>query len=103
LHGTRNGEEAWEKKSFYRCLHRDPDAMNQPVEQEAQLARRVLFPIRIDDTIQPKATWATDLHRLRQMEDFRNWEQQEGYQQAVSRLVSHLNKGVQEEKSSQDF
>lgn len=66
-------------------------------EQEAQLARRVLFPIRLDDSVLlTKVTWATDLRRIRQIGDFRAWKQHERYQETLSRLFRDLNEGVQQ-------
>jgi len=60
-------------------------------EQESQQKRRVLFPLRLDDTImQTKEAWAADLRDLRWMEDFRDWTQHERYQETLSHLFSAL-------------
>lgn len=60
-------------------------------EQESQQERRVLFPLRLDDTIiQTKEAWAADLRHLRRMEDFRDWKEHERYQETLSHLFSAL-------------
>jgi len=44
--------------------------------------------------LQATAIRATGLHHLQQMGDFCDWQQQEKYQHALRRLISHLNAGV---------
>ncbi len=67
-----------------------PQEVKTAFEHGSQRERRVLFPIRLDDTImQIPEAWAADLRHLR-IEDFRNWTQQEKYQEALSRLFSNL-------------
>jgi len=51
----------------------------------------VLFPVRLDDTIQhSRANWATHLQQMRQITDFTRWKQHDHYQKALSRLLRDL-------------
>jgi len=70
------------------------------VEREVELAFErerqppatlVLFPIRLDDAVmQTPAPWAGDIRRIRFIGDFRRWQDETVYQQALQRLLSDL-------------
>jgi len=71
------------------------------VEREVELAFErerqppdtpVLFPIRIDDSVmQMNAAWAGDIRRIRFIGDFRQWQDDVAYQQALQRLLRDLH------------
>lgn len=62
-------------------------------ERERQpLETLVLFPIRLDDAvIQTNTAWAGDIRRIRFIGDFRNWQDDAAYQQALQRLLRDLH------------
>lgn len=71
------------------------------VEREVELAFErerqppetlVLFPIRLDDAvIQTNIAWAGDIRRIRFIGDFREWQDDAAYQQALQRLLRDLH------------
>jgi len=72
---------------------------NDWVEQEVETAlarerdekRRILFPIRLDDTVlKTDSAWAADIRRTRHIGDFSNWKDHDAYQQAFARLLQDL-------------
>jgi hypothetical protein len=70
------------------------------VEREVELAFErerqppemlVLFPIRLDDAVmQTNTAWAGDIRRIRFLGDFRRWQDEAAYQQALQRLLRDL-------------
>ncbi|MEO6890923.1 MAG: toll/interleukin-1 receptor domain-containing protein [Ktedonobacteraceae bacterium] len=72
------------------------------VEREVELAfererqspeTTVLFPIRLDEAVMhTQAAWAGDIRRIRVIGDFRKWQDETAYQQAVQRLVRDLHR-----------
>lgn len=75
--------------------------MSDWVEREVELSFErehqppetlVLFPIRIDDAVmQTDAAWAGDIRRMRFIGDFRAWQDEQVYQQALRRLLRDLH------------
>jgi hypothetical protein len=71
------------------------------VEREVELAFErerqppgtlVLFPIRLDDAVmQTNTAWAGDIRRIRFIGDFRQWQDDAGYQRALQRLLRDLH------------
>jgi hypothetical protein len=71
------------------------------VEREVELAFErerlppgtlVLFPIRLDDAVMLTNTaWAGDIRRMRFIGDFRRWQNDVVYQQALQRLLRDLH------------
>jgi hypothetical protein len=60
-------------------------------QQEHRENRTVLFPIRIDNSIEAAtAPWAADLRRKRHIGDISSWKQHDAYQKALARLVRDL-------------
>ena len=52
----------------------------------------VLFPIRLDDAVmQTNMAWAGDIRRIRFIGDFRQWQDDVAYQQALQRLLRDLH------------
>ena len=72
------------------------------VEREVELAFErerlppqmlVLFPIRLDDTVmQTQTAWASDIHRMRFIGDFRQFQDEMAYQRALQRLLRDLHR-----------
>ncbi|SRR5579884_642585 len=62
-------------------------------ERERQLpGTLVLFPIRLDDAVMHTNTaWAGDIRRLRFIGDFRQWQNDAAYQQALQRLLRDVH------------
>jgi hypothetical protein len=61
---------------------------------EEELKRRctMLFPIRIDDAVMDtKEAWAAQL-RARNIGDFRQWKDHDGYRQSFERVLRDLKK-----------
>jgi uncharacterized protein YjbI with pentapeptide repeats len=62
-------------------------ALNREIEQE----RKILYPIRLDDTVLTSTSgWATDLRAHRHIGDFTGWQDKAIYQEAFSKLLQHL-------------
>ena len=71
------------------------------VEREVELAFErerqppetpVLFPIRLDDAVMhTTAAWVGDIRRIRFIGDFRQWQDDAAYQQALQRLLRDLH------------
>jgi uncharacterized protein YjbI with pentapeptide repeats len=60
-------------------------------EQEQKLKRRVLFPIRLDDTVMKIDNgWPADVKRTRHIGDFKRWKDHDAYQVAFQRLLRDL-------------
>jgi len=60
-------------------------------EKEQQQDQRVLFPIRLDESvIQTSLAWAADIRRRKHIGDFTRWKQHDVYQQAFERLLRDL-------------
>jgi uncharacterized protein YjbI with pentapeptide repeats len=61
----------------------------------------VLFPVRLDDTIQHStANWATHLQQMRQITDFTRWKQHDHYQKALSRLLRDLQQSSEQQRQA---
>lgn len=60
-------------------------------EKEEKQQRLVLFPIRLDESVEQTTTsWATSLRRTRHIGDFTNWMNPQAYQHAFERLLRDL-------------
>ena len=60
-------------------------------EREYQQSRLVLFPIRLDDTVEhTKQAWAANIRRTRHIGDFRRWKNYDDYQRAFTQLLRDL-------------
>lgn len=54
----------------------------------------VLFPIRLDDAVMGvRLGWAADIRRMRNIGDFRQWQDEERYQKQLQRLLRDLKAG----------
>lgn len=52
---------------------------------------RVLFPIRIDDSVMSMTNgWAATIHNTRHIGDFRDWQSEAGYAAGFGRLLADL-------------
>ena len=61
------------------------------MEREQSQGQTVLFPIRLDDTVMEiKNGWAADIRRMRNIGDFRWWENPRLYQRSFERLLRDL-------------
>ncbi len=61
------------------------------LEKEQQQGQRVLFPIRLDETVmQTNQAWAADIRRRKHIGDFTKWKQHDDYQQAFDQLLLDL-------------
>lgn len=61
-------------------------------DQERQTGVLALFPIRLDNAVMKADTaWAADIRRMRFIGDFRAWHDEQGYQQALRRLLRDLH------------
>jgi hypothetical protein len=61
------------------------------LEREAEITTTVLFPVRLDDAVMKrKIGWAADVKRTRHIGDFRNWKENDMYQEAFRRLLRDL-------------
>ena len=61
------------------------------LEKEQQQGQRVLFPIRLDESVmQTSQAWAADIRRRKHIGDFIRWKQHDNYQQALERLLRDL-------------
>jgi hypothetical protein len=64
-------------------------------EKEQQQDQRVLFPIRLDESVmQATEAWAADIRRRKHIGDFTRWKQHDDYQQALERLLRDLKAEV---------
>lgn len=73
-------ESAWVEKEVETAFDR-----------ENQHRKLVLFPVRLDDTVMHTTqAWAADIRRTRHIGDFRNWENHNHYQKALTRLLRDL-------------
>lgn len=62
--------------------------------RERDEGRTLLFPIRLDNTVlEATAGWAVNL-RARQIGDFRDWNQDDAYQQVFGRLLRDLQRAA---------
>ena len=60
-------------------------------EKEQQQGQRVLFPIRLDDSVmQASKAWAANIRRRKHIGDFTRWKSHDDYQQALERLLRDL-------------
>ena len=74
----------------------DSDWVEQEVEaaleEERQLKRTILFPIRLDDSVRDcRKAWVADIRRTRIIGNFVQWKSFEGYQKAFEKLLRDLN------------
>jgi uncharacterized protein YjbI with pentapeptide repeats len=61
------------------------------LEKEQQQDQRVLFPIRLDESVMQTAhAWAADIRRRKHIGDFTRWKRHDDYQQAFERLLRDL-------------
>jgi hypothetical protein len=61
------------------------------LDRERREKRTVLFPIRLDDTIEETpVAWASHIRRTRHIGDFVGWKQHDSYQTAFARLLDDL-------------
>jgi uncharacterized protein YjbI with pentapeptide repeats len=59
--------------------------------KEHSTGQRVLFPIRVDDAAAGmESGWAQEFANTRHIADFRQWQQQDAYQEAFGRLLRDL-------------
>jgi hypothetical protein len=73
-------ESRWVKYEVNRALNRE-------IEQD----RKILYPIRVDDTVLKSTSgWATDLRAHRHIGDFTDWQNPTAYQEAFTKLLQHL-------------
>jgi hypothetical protein len=64
------------------------------MERERQQGRTIIFPIQLDNEIfNIQSGWAADIHRSRNIGDFRRWKNTEFYQKAFERLLRDLKAG----------
>jgi hypothetical protein len=62
------------------------------LEEEERRRLTVFFPIRLDDAIfDNKEAWATQV-RSHNIGDFRQWKDQDAYQQSLQRMLHDLTK-----------
>jgi uncharacterized protein YjbI with pentapeptide repeats len=60
-------------------------------EKEQQQSQRVLFPIRLDESVmQTSHAWAVHIRHTHHIGDFTRWKQHDDYQQALERLLRDL-------------
>jgi len=63
-------------------------------EEERKQKKILFFPIRIDNFVMDtNQSWAADVRKSRHIGDFRNWEQDEAYKNALNRLKKALKAG----------
>jgi hypothetical protein len=64
--------------------------VNTAFDEEERRKSRVLFPVRIDDTVlETKEAWAAQLRR-RHIGDFRHWKDHDGYKRSFERVLRDL-------------
>jgi hypothetical protein len=75
------------------------DSVDSPwVEAEVEAAfeerkqkRKVLFPIRLDDTVMKTTqVWAADVRRTRHIGDFTQWKKHDQFEKVFARLLRNL-------------
>ena len=65
------------------------------LEKEQQQSQRVLFPIRLDESVmQASQAWAADIRRRKHIGDFTKWKKHDDYQEALERLLRDLQAEV---------
>jgi hypothetical protein len=63
-------------------------------EREDEKQRTMLFPVRVDDTVNDiKIGWPADVRRTRHIGDFTRWKDHNSYQKAFERLLRDLKAG----------
>jgi hypothetical protein len=68
------------------------DEVTRSFEEERTRGQIVLFPIRLDDeVIESKEAWAANL-RARNIGDFRNWKDDDGYKRGLERVLRDLKR-----------
>lgn len=61
------------------------------MEREAEQNRTVLFPVRLDDSLNKiKVGWPADIRRTRHVGDFTEWKKHDSYKRAFERLLRDL-------------
>ena len=61
------------------------------IEKEHRQNKLVLFPIRLDDAVmETEQAWASNLHRMRHIGDFRAWKDHDSCQKSFERLLRDL-------------
>ncbi len=93
--------EAIQKKDKLLLVLSEHAVKSDWVEREVELAFErerqppetpVLFPIRLDDAVMhTTAAWVGDIRRIRFIGDFRQWQDDAAYQQALQRLLRDLH------------
>jgi len=69
--------------------------VSKALEKEQATQKTVLFPIRLDDAVfETDSDWAVNLRSVRNIGDFRAWEDADAYQRAISRLVRDLRLSI---------
>jgi uncharacterized protein YjbI with pentapeptide repeats len=67
------------------------DEVNKGFSEERTRKQLVLFPIRIDDSVMTTTEpWAVKLRDQRNIGDFRDWSNHDGYQKRFARLLRDL-------------
>jgi hypothetical protein len=67
------------------------DEVEAALEKEQRQQRKVLFPVRLDESVmQTSEAWAAKLRRTRHIGNFTNWTDPQAYQQAFDRLLRDL-------------
>ena len=60
-------------------------------EKERETGQIVLFPIKLDDTVdKTKAGWVADIRRSRHIGDFTNWENRNAFEASFARVLRDL-------------
>ena len=73
--------------------------VERALTRERKEQRDIIFPIRIDQTIMSENTaWANHLKDTRHIGDFEQWEDEQQYQTAFTRLLSDLEKSTEAEQ-----
>lgn len=60
------------------------------LQEEDRRSETVIFPLQLDDTFDTGPTWAAKLRQSRPVNDFSQWQNADGYQQALARLLHDL-------------
>jgi hypothetical protein len=76
--------------------------VEKALQKERRSSEKVLFPIRLDNAIfQSNDDWAVNL-RAKYIIDFSNWEKEEEYKKAISRLIRDLKLSIATEIKTQE-